>query len=408
VPKRIQPLTELKAKNAKPKATEYKLSDGLGLHLLVTPSGGKLWRLQYRYDGKQKKISFGAYPSVSLAEARKRRDEARDLVSEGIDPGAEKKAQRRSAVIDAENTFEKVTRRWYKEKKEEWTDHHAHHVMRRLEMHVFPVIGERPISSIETPELVGIMRKVSKHSVETGHRIKTIFYQVFRWATYGGVISMNPAADLRGAIRPKNPKPMAAPTDPKDVGPMLRALDQYQGSFVVQCALKLAPLWFCRPGELRSAEWSEVDFAARTYSIPPERMKMGLGHIIPLSEQAVAILEKLKEVTGRGRFVFPSGRTTLRCMSENAITAALRRMGFDGEELTGHGFRAMARTILDEVLDVRADFIEHQLAHAVKDPNGRAYNRTTHLESRREMMQLWADYLDELKATPSGPSLSRP
>lgn len=397
MPKRIQPLTELKVKNAKPQATEYKLSDGLGLHLLVTPSGGKLWRFQYRYAGKQKKLAMGAYPAVSLLEARKRRDDAREALERGVDPGAEKQAQKKAVQARAENTFKAVAQRWYDEKKEEWSDHHAHHVWRRLEIYVFPSLGARPIAEIETPELVEILRRVAGQTLETGHRLKTIFYQVFRWASFGGIIKSNPAADFRGVIRAKNPKGMSAPVDPKDVAPLLRAIDAYDGSFVVKCALRLAPLWFCRPGELRSAEWSEIDLEGRTYSIPAERMKMGQAHIVPLCDQAVEILQELKAYTGGGRFVFPSGRTRLRCMSENAVTAALRRMGFTKEEIHGHGFRAMARTILDEVLEERVDLIEHQLAHAVRDPNGRAYNRTSHLPARHAMMQRWADYLDKLK-----------
>lgn len=399
MPRRIQPLTELKIKSAKPKENDYKLSDGLGLYLLVTPSGGKLWHCQYYFAGKRKKLTFGAYPAVSITDARRRRGEARERLATGVDPGQAKKAEHKAASLAISNTFELAAKEWYEEKKIEWTDHHSHHVWRRLEIYVFPTLGARPIGGIETPELVAILRMVAGQTLETAHRLKTIFYQFFRWATYGGRIKINPAADLRGAIRPKNPKSMSAPIDPKDVAPLLRAIDAYEGSFVVKCALRLAPLWFCRPGELRSAEWSEIDLEAKTYSIPADRMKMGLPHIVPLSTQAVEILGELKAFTGGGRFVFPSGRTRLRCMSENAITAALRRMGFGKEEIHGHGFRAMARTILDEVLEERADLIEHQLAHAVRDVNGRAYNRTTHLPARMEMMQRWADYLDGLKST---------
>jgi integrase len=387
----------MKVKAAKPRDKEYKLSDGFGLHLLVTPTGGKLWRYQYRFNGVQKKLAFGAYPDISLLDARKRRDEVRSQVAAGTDPAEAKKEQKKAAALAIGNTFEKAAKEWYEEKKPEWTEHHAHHVWRRLEIYVLPIIGTRYVDEIQTPELVAILRMVAGQTLETAHRLKTIFHQFFRWATYGGRIKVNPAADLRGAIRPKNPKSMSAPVDPKEVAPLLRAIDAYEGSFVVKCALRLAPLWFCRPGELRSAEWSEIDLEARTYSIPAERMKMGLAHIVPLSDQAVAILKELKAYTGGGRFVFPSGRTRLRCMSDNAVTAALRRMGFTKEEIHGHGFRAMARTILDEVLEERVDLIEHQLAHAVRDPNGRAYNRTSHLPARMKMMQRWADYLDGLK-----------
>jgi len=397
MPKRIQPLTDAQVKATKPRDDEFKLSDGLGLHLLVTSSGGKLWRFQYRFAGKQKLLAFGAYPAVSLSDARKRRDAAKELLANGDDPGAVKKAQKAAALAEANNTFEAVALEWYGEKKADWTDHHAKHVMRRMEVHVFPFIGDKPITEIETKDLVAILRRVSGQTLETAHRLKTIFYQVFRYASQNGKIKQNPATDFRDAIRAKNPKGMAAPTDPKDVAPLLRAIDGFQGSFIVRCALKLAPLFFCRPGELRHAEWAEIDLEAATWSIPAEKMKMRQPHIVPLSTQALEILKELKTFTGTSKYVFPSARSFSRCMSDNAINAALRRMGFDKEEITGHGFRAMARTILDEVLQVRPDFIEHQLAHMVRDPNGRAYNRTAHLAERHKMMQLWSDYLDGLK-----------
>lgn len=406
MPKRIQPLTELQVKNAKPRATEYKLSDGLGLHLLVTPSGGKLWRLQYLFGGKQKSIAFGAYPSVSLASARSRRDEAKDQLAKGIDPGAVKRAQKAAVVSASANSFEVVAREWFGEFEKTWTEGHALTIITRLEQNVFPWIGARPIGDIEAPELLVVLRRIKERgALETAHRVKGICGQVFRYAIATGRARRDIAADLRGALPQPISQCHAAITDPKAVGELIRACRGYQGTPVVRAALCLAPLVFLRPGELRHAEWSEFDLDNAEWSVPIERLKLskvdkakrgGEVHLVPLPQQAVAILRDLYPLTGRSRYVFTGGRSYDRCMSENAVLAALRRMGYDKDTMTGHGFRAMARTILDEILKFRPDIIEHQLAHAVKDPNGRAYNRTTHLSERREMMQRWADYLDEL------------
>lgn len=398
MPKKIQPLTELKVKGAKPKDKEYKLSDGLGLHLLITPSGGKLWRLQYLFAGKQKLLSFGAYPAVSLGEARRRRDASKELLVQGVDPGADKKAKAAVAATNAKNTFTAVAEDWYSEVKKDWSESHVVHVRRWLDQRIYPVIGSRPISSIETPELVRILKAVAADSLETGHRVKTIFHQVFRYATFNGLIKSNPAADFRGAIKPKNPKGMAAPIEPKVAAELLRAIEGFSGSYVVRCALKLAPLLFCRPGELRHMEWSEVDFEAAIWSIPGEKMKMGLPHLVPLSSQSLVILKELHDLTGYGKYAFPSARSAARPMSDNAVNAALRRMGFEKDEIVGHGFRAMARTMIREQLHVEAEYIEIQLAHMTKSPNGTAYDRVAFLPERKQMMQVWADYLDHLKA----------
>jgi integrase len=267
-----------------------------------------------------------------------------------------------------------------------------------MERDLFPWIGKRPISEIKAPELLGALRRVeSRGALESARRLKIIAGQVFRYAVATGRAERDPSGDLKGALAPPQERHHAAITDPKDVAPLLRAIDGYQGHFVVKCALRLAPLFFVRPGELRHAEWAEIDLDEAIWNIPAHKMKMKQAHIVPLCKQAVEILTELKKLTGASRYVFPSGRTYARPMSENAILAALRRMGYDKDTMTGHGFRAMARTILDEVLQVRPDFIEHQLAHAVRDPNGRAYNRTAHLIERRKMMQTWADYLDGLK-----------
>ena len=318
-------------------------------------------------------------------------------MTRGIDPSALRKAQKQ-ANIESTETFEAIAREWFQTFLNTWKESYSKRIIIRLERDVFPFIGQTPILAIKTPELLAVLRRVeARGTFELAHRIKTICSQVFRYAVATGRTERDPAADLHGALTPVQTINRAAITEPKKVGELLRAIDVYQGSFVVQCALKLAPLFFVRPGELRHAEWSEIDFENAEWNIAASKMKMKEPHLVPLSQQAIDILTKLKELTGAGRYVFP-GRTPERPMSDNAILAALRNMGYAKDEMSGHGFRAMARTILDEVLQVRPDFIEHQLGHAIRDPNGRAYNRTAHLDERRKMMQLWSDYLDGLKA----------
>ena len=367
MPRHVMPLVDAKVKNAKPGVKDYKLTDGGGMYLLVEPGGGKYWRLKYRFGGKEKLQSIGVYPEISLAGARNRRDAARKLLAYDVDPGETKKAQKTARIAETENGFEAIAREWYAAHSPTWASSHADTTRRRLEGDVYPVLGARPIGDIKAPEVLAMLRRIeSRGALEVAHRIRAICGQVFR-------------------------------TDPKEVAPLLMAIDGYAGSFVVKCALQLAPLLFVRPGELRQAEWSEVDFESAEWTIPAEKMKMRQPHLVPLSIQAIAILKELHALTGRGKFLFPSHRSSARPMSNNAVNAALRRMGYEKETMTGHGFRAMARTILDEVLAQRPDIVEHQLAHAVKDPLGRAYNRTSHLPERRRMMQLWADYLDGLK-----------
>lgn len=395
---RVVPLSDVQVRNAKTKEKDYKLSDGQGLYLLVTATGGKLWRLDFSFAGKRKTLAFGNYPAVSLADARQRRDDAKKLLANGVDPGAVRKAQKAATIAETESSFEIVAREWHGKFSATWSSCHAETTMGRLQLDVFPVMGARPIAEIKAPEVLAMLRRIeSRGALETAHRVRTICGQIFRYAVATGRAGRDPAADLKGALPPYKKSHLAAITDPKDVAPLLRAIDDYRGSFVVKSALQLAPLVFVRPGELRQAEWSEIDLDAAEWNIPAERMKMKQPHLVPLSERAVEILRELKALTGNSHYVFPSGRSFHRPMSNNAINAALRRMGFDKDEMTGHGFRAMARTILDEVLQVRPDYIEHQLAHAVKDPNGRAYNRTAHLVERRKMMQIWADYLEGLK-----------
>jgi Integrase len=392
-------LTDVKARNAKPEEKQVKLSDSDGMYLLVTPAGGKCWRLKYRFGGKEKVLALGTYPEVSLAEARTKRDTARKQLAAGVDPNAVKKAQKASLADKAANSFEVVAREWHTKYTPTWTKGYADMLLRRLTQNVFPSIGSCPIEELKAPDVLKVLRRVeSRGALETAHRIQIMCGQIFRYAVATGRAERDPTGDLKGALPPRRKKHHAAITDPKQAMELLRAIDGYQGTFQVKCALQLAPLFFVRPGELRNAEWSEIDFDSQQWNIPAERMKMKESHIVPLSAQALAILDELQALTGGSRYLFPSGRSFHRPMSNNAVNAALRRMGFAKEEMTGHGFRAMARTILDEVLQVRPDFIEHQLAHAVRDPNGRAYNRTAHLAERRKMMQLWADYLDGLKA----------
>ena len=398
MPKRITPLSEAKVRSAKPRKNQYKLFDGAGLFLLITPSGGKLWHFKYRFDKKEKKLTFGTYPEISLLDARRRRDDARRLLANNIDPGAIRKAQKQAKVEETE-TFEVIAREWHEKFKSKWTEGHALKLMRRLEIDVFPWIGTRPIKEIKAPELLTVLRRVESRGVlEGAHRIRGLCNMIFRYAVSTGRAERNIAQDLIGSLPAAKEKHLAAITEPKQVNELLRAIDGYSGSYVVKLALQLSPLVFVRPGELRHMEWSEVDFDEALWSIPAEKMKMREPHLVPLSRQSVKILKEVKKLTGASKYAFPSGRTFDRPMSNNAILAALRRMGYTKDEMTPHGFRAMARTIIDEVLQVRPDFIEAQLAHRVSDPLGRSYNRTQHLNERRKMMQKWADYLDALKA----------
>jgi len=410
MPRRVAPLSDVQIRNAKPKAQGYKLVDGFGLYLLVSPTGGKLWRFDYRYGDKRKTISFDAYPAVTLADARNRREEARKQLANGVDPMGVKKAQK-AALSNEGSSFEVVAREWHQKFSSSWSPAHAKTTIERLARDVFPYMGTRPIGEIKAPELLMILRRVeSRGALETAHRVKTICGQVYRYAVATGRAERDIAADLKGALPPYKKSHLAAVTEPAKVAELLRAIDGFTGSIIVKCALKLAPLVFVRPGELRQAEWAEIDLDAAEWQIPAERMKVKSqgAHLVPLSAQSVAILRELQAKTGRSRYVFPCHRSAARPMSNNAINAALRRLGYEKDEMTGHGFRAMARTILDEVLQIRPDYIEHQLAHAVRDPNGRAYNRTAHLAERRKMMQKWSDYLDGLKAGAKVIPLKRP
>nr|WP_067297716.1 integrase arm-type DNA-binding domain-containing protein [Marinobacterium profundum] len=393
------PLTDRAAASAKPKEKDYKLSDEKGLHLLVKKNGSKYWRLKYRIFGKEKTLALGVYPEISLKEARGGRDEARKLITQHIDPSAEKQSRKATLHANSVNTFEALGREWFSKKISDKSQTHQDRTWRLLEKDLFPRLGRQVINTIDAPTLLEALRRIEgRGAIETAHRAKNVAGQVFRYAIATGRAERDPSPDLKGALANKKVTHFAAITTPKEAGMLMVAIDTYQGTAVVCAALKLSPLLFCRPGELRHLEWSDINWEEDRVEIPAERMKIKEPHIIPLCRQARAILQDLQLLTGRHRYVFPSARGASRPLSENGVRVALRSMGYDNQTMTAHGFRAMARTLLDEVLGYRIDWIEHQLAHAVKDANGRAYNRTKHLPQRAEMMQRWADYLDELKA----------
>jgi integrase len=394
----MPPLTDLAIRNAKPAGKRKRFYDRDGLYLEVSPSGGKWWRLKYRFDGKEKRISLGVHPAVDLKKARSRTQEARQLIVDGVDPSEHKKAIRLASDREKQNSFEVIAREWCTRMMPTWVPRHAERVVSRFERDVFPWIGRRPIAEITAPEILSTLRRIEERgALETAHRALTSCSQVLRYAVATGRAQTDPSRDLRGALPPVKVTHFAAVTDPKRVGELLRIMDGYQGTLIVRTALRLAPLVFVRPAELRSAEWAHFNLDAAEWRFTVSKTQT--DHIVPLSTQAVALLRDLHPQTANGRYLFPSPRGDERTMSDNAILAAMRTLGIEKEEMTGHGFRAMARTILDEVLGYRPDVIEHQLAHAVRDPNGRAYNRTAFLPERRQMMQAWADYLDRLKSS---------
>jgi integrase len=400
------PLTATAVKQAKAKEKPYKLSGGKGMYLLINTNGSKYWRLKYRFAGKEKVLALGVYPDLSLSDANDKRDDARKLLAKNIDPGEDKKAQKLARVREGENLFEIVAVDWFKTKMGDKSQSHQNRVWRALEKDLFPQIGRRPINGITPPDLLVALRKIeARGAIETAHRAKQISGQVFRFAIVTGLAERDPSADLKGALKNPIKKHHAALTDPEDVSKLLIAMDSYQGTASVKAALLLSPLVFVRPGEVRHMEWDEINWEEERWELPAEKMKMKLPHIVPLSKQALKLLTQHRRLTGRGKYVFPSARGGSRPLSENGIRTALRTLGFDNDTMTPNGFRTMARTMLDEVLNCRTDYIEHQLAHVVRDTNGRAYNRTTHLKGRKEMMQDWADYLDSLRDKASGSEL---
>lgn len=392
------PLTDTAIRNAKPKDKPYKKSDEKGLYLLIKKSG-KYFRFDYRFNGKRKTLSLGVYPDVTLKQAREKRDEARSLIANEVDPAQLKKEKKIIRRELATNNFHAIALDWFTKHKHTWKEGHSRTIKSRLELNVFPWLGEMPIASISPPILLAVLHRIEdRGALETAHRVKQICGQVFRYAIATGRAERDPSADLRGALPPTKPKRMATITDPSRIGELLRAIDGYQGNLITKCALRLAPLVFVRPGELRHAEWMEINFEQAEWKIPAEKMKMRTTHIVPLAQQAIDILKEIKPLTGNGRYVFPSLRSTVRPMSDNTILAALRRLGYAKEEMSGHGFRAMASTLLHEQ-GWSSDVIERQLAHAERNSIKAAYNYAQHLPERQRMMQEWADYLYTLRAS---------
>ena len=391
-------LSNTKIRNLRPVSKPKKFYDGDGLFLIVNPSGSRLWRMKYMFYGKEKLLSLGKYPDVSLKRARDKRLEARQQLDEGLDPSFEKKRQYDSAVERMGNSFESVAREWIEKYSSIWTEGYILNLTQRLEKNIFPWLGARPIDDILAPDLLRVLRKIeSRGKIDTAHRVKQNCGQIFRYAIATGRADRDPSADLKGALTPNKIKHLASITNPKRVGELLRAIDGYQGQFATECALKLAPLVFVRPGELRHAEWSEFDFDQAEWRIPANKMKMNAQHIVPLSKQAIEIFEELHPVTGNRQYVFPGVHSPRRPMSENTINGALRRLGYARDEMTGHGFRSMASTLLNEQ-GWNRDAIERQLAHAERDSVRAAYNYADYLPERRKMMQAWADYLDGLRS----------
>jgi len=389
-------LTDKAIKALKPTQKPYKAADGLGLYLSVQPNGSRLWRFKYRFAGKEKLAALGAYPEIGLADARARRDELRRLHAGGVDPVAYRRAADEARVAAAENSFKVLADEWFDKKSPGWVPKHSVKIRERLKHDVYPWLGTRPIAEVTAPEVLAVLRRIEERgAVETAHRALGDISAIFRYAVATERAESDPCRDLRGALSPRKEKHLAAITDPKKIPELLNAIHGYQGGLVVRCALRLAPLLFVRPGELRSARWADIDLEAGEWRFVASKTKQ--PHIVPLASQAIAILRELHPLTGHRELVFPGERSPLRPMSENTVNAALRSLGITKEQMTGHGFRAMARTVLEENLKFAAHLIEAQLAHAVRDANGRAYNRTTHLEERRVMMQCWADYLDALR-----------
>ena len=392
-------LTDTFTKNAKHSgsASGDKHSDGGGMYLHIT-AAGKYWRMAYRMHGKQKTLALGVYPAISLAQAREARQKAKELLAKEIDPSTAKRESKAAQAAEAGNTFEAVALAWLNATAAQRTPATAERARVWLAGDVFPSLGRMPIAAIGPRDVLATLRKIeARGAVATAHRVGQTVGQVFRFAVASGLAERDVTADLRGALAVHAARNHPAITEPLALGGLLRASHGHTGHPCTVVALKLSALLLVRPGELRHAEWSEIDLDSATWCIPPEKMKMRKAHVVPLPVQAVALLQELRNITGHGRYVFSSLRTGSRPMSENTVNAALRSMGYAKEVHSAHGFRATARTIMDEVLNERVDLIEHQLAHTVKDANGNAYNRTAHLPARRAMLQRWADYLDQLR-----------
>ena len=391
------PLTDVFIRSLKPLEKPYKHFDGGGLHIHVTPNGSKLWRMSYRFDGKGKLLSFGEYPTVSLKDAREKREEAKKLLAQGIDPSVWKKQEKAARRIAQRDTFENIAREWYDTRTVHLTERYRHNLLRRFENHVFPKIGKTPITQLEISDILDVVKPVEQEGhVATARFILQSISQIFRYAVLSGRARHNIASDLQGVLRPVQSSHRATITNAVEVGELLRRIDAYEGYFPQLCALKLAPLVFTRPVELLGAEWKEFDLGAREWRIPAERMKMKRPHIVPLSEQALAIIKELETITGAGRYLFPAARDPEKHIKGVRIFVALRSLGYTKDELCFHGFRAMASTLLNE-RGYNRDWIERQLAHCPRDSVRAAYNYAEYLPERRRMMQEWADYLTSLK-----------
>jgi integrase len=390
------PLTEVKVRNAKGRATAYKLADSRALYLLVRPDGARYWRMDYRWHGKRRTLALGVYPAVTLSEARTRRDLAKKQLALGIDPSAQRRRDKIASKAASANTFRLVSEEWMAKLEREGRAVATLNKIRWLLSLAGPLIGEQPISTITAPALLNVLRRVeARGRYETARRLRSTCGQVFRYAIATGRAERDLSADLRGALTVPKAKHRSAITDPLAIGAMLRAIDGYDGHPVTLAALRLAPLVFVRPGELRQAEWNEIDFEQEEWRIPGAKMKMRRPHRVPLSRQALTILRALHLITGNGRFVFPSIRSSVRPMSENTLNAALRRLGYSKDEATTHGFRSMAAVRLNEMGRWNADAIERQLAHQEPNAVRRAYTHAAeYWPERREMMQVWADHLE--------------
>ena len=394
-------LNDLKCRTAKPQGRTVRLYDQRGLYLEVSPSGGRWWRLKYRFAGRERRLSLGTYPDVDLKQARANCDDTRKLLAAGVDPSEARKADKIAAVAQAkadENTFESIARAWHEKQAEAWTPDHAKRVLSSLQRDAFPYMGAKPIKAIETPEIVTVMRRIEARGVrETTHRVLQRVSEIFIYAVASGLCERNPAADMVSVLAPKaKVENFPAIVEPKAFGKLLRVLDSYQGTHVVKSALRIAPLLPVRPGELRRARWKDIDLEQSQWSFQVSKTSTSL--IVPLSRQAIAILKDLHRVTGAGQYVFPSARSASRPMSDNAVLMALRTMGLPAHEVSGHGLRASFKTLCREQLKQPVEYIDLQLAHRVKDPLGNAYDRSSFLPERRKMMQRWSDYCDKLKS----------
>lgn len=390
-------LTHTAIEKAKTAEKQYRLTDGQGLYLLVMPGGQKHWRFDYTLHGKRKTFAVGPFPVVSLKSAREIRDSSRKLVAEGIDPVQHRQEEKALAAAAANNIFGRLAEEWFAKMSPTWSAGHAESIRQRLDNHILPHIGNVPLADLNPLKLLPVLRRLEQaDKIESAKRVRIILGQIFRYGISCGVAERDPAADLKGALAPPRPKRMAAVATSEQAGGLLRAISSYQGDIITRLALRFSALTFARPGEVRHAEWREIDFNAAEWRIPGEKMKMRRDHVVPLADQTISLLRQLYQITGVGKYLFPSLRSSLRPMSENTIVAALRRMGYSPDEMTAHGFRSMASTLLHEN-GHDPMVIEMQLAHRVGSAVASIYNRSERLKDRHALMRWWADYLDQLE-----------